>query len=52
MYISGETVRYELSHMNLHCLQKPLNAFGNEMIKHHVLQIYTGILYRVTFTRE
>ena len=23
MLISGETARYELTHMNLHCLQKP-----------------------------
>ena len=28
MQFSGETARYELSHMNLRCLQKPLTAFG------------------------
>ena len=33
MHISGETARYELSHLNLHGLQKPLNAFGSERVK-------------------
>ena len=30
--ISEETAHYELSHLNLHCLQNPLIAFGNEMV--------------------
>ena len=30
MQISGETAHYELSHLNLHCLQKPLIAIGSE----------------------
>ena len=33
MQISGEKARYELSHLNLHCLQKPLIAFGSEKVK-------------------
>ena len=30
MKVSGEPARHELSHLNLHCLQKPLIAFGRE----------------------
>ena len=33
MQILGETARFELAHLNLHCLQKPLNAFGSERVK-------------------
>ena len=32
LQISGETVPYELSHLDLHCLQKPLIAFGSERV--------------------
>ena len=30
--ISGETARYDLSHLNLQCLQKPLIAFNSERV--------------------
>ena len=33
MPMSEKTARYELSHLNLHCLQKPLIAFGSERAK-------------------
>ena len=33
MQISGETARYALSHLNLHCLQKAWNALGSEIVK-------------------
>ena len=32
MQISGETARYELSPLNLHCLQNPLITFGSERV--------------------
>ena len=32
MQISGEIARYELSHLNLFCLQKPLIVIGNEKV--------------------
>ena len=33
MQISGDTARYEQCLLNLHCLQKPLIAFGGEWVK-------------------
>ena len=33
MLISGETVHYELTHLNLYCLQKPQYCFGTEGVK-------------------
>ena len=32
MQNSEEIVRYELSHLNLNCLQTPLIAFGSESV--------------------
>ena len=34
MHNSGETARNEQSFLNLHCLQKPLIAFGSERISY------------------
>ena len=36
MQISGETARYALSHLHLHCLQKPLIAFGSERVNNKI----------------
>ena len=36
MHISGETVRYELSHLNLHCLPKPVIAFNSFSAKGNI----------------
>ena len=35
MQISGETAHYEMSHMNLHCLQTPVIVFCSEMVKYN-----------------
>ena len=32
MQISGETARYELTHLNLHCLQKAQYCLGAERV--------------------
>ena len=37
LQILGGTARYELSHLNLHCLQKPFIAVGSEIVKLNVL---------------
>ena len=39
--ISGETTRYELSHINLHCLQKHLIAFGQRFSRSMITK--TGV---------
>ena len=39
MQISGKTVPYELSHMNLHCLLKPLIAFDSVYFNNHKTRI-------------
>ena len=48
MHLSGETACYELTHLNLHCLQTPLIAFGIERVKMYISFIYLfiGVLRR------
>ena len=46
MQISGETADCELSHLNLHCFQKLLPAFGSERVKlYHSGQFTTRDLF-------
>ena len=40
MQVSADTARYELSHLNLHCLQNPLIAFGSERVKTLTMTIF------------
>ena len=51
MHISGQTARYELSHLNLHCLQKPFIAFSSESVKRFLCLTGTVFLYMFMFER-